>query len=109
MLLQEASESTEPVKVKEPHFRVLPAWQNRPSHAERYELFCRGLVRERLYDAACFLLSDEERGANGLVRERLYERGANGWYAEPSEELTFGYFAASLKGRVSAFLQQPDA
>ena len=96
MLLQEASESTEPVKVKEPHFRVLPAWQNRPSHAERYELFCRGLVRERLYDAACFLLSDEERGANG-------------WYAEPSEELTFGYFAASLKGRVSAFLQQPDA
>ena len=96
MLLQEASESTEPVKVKEPHFRVLPAWQNRPSYAERYELFCRGLVRERLYDAACFLLSDEERGANG-------------WYAEPSEELTFGYFAASLKGRVSAFLQQPDA
>ena len=38
------------------------------------------------------------------------ERGRDGWYAEPSDELTFPYFAASLKGRVAALVGQdgPD-
>ena len=87
--------STEPVKVKEPHFSVLREWQGDPSYAKRYELFCQRLVRERLYDAACFLLSDEERGREG-------------WYAEPSDELTFQYFAAALSGRVAALVQQDE-
>ena len=33
------------------------------------------------------------------------ERGRDGWYAEPSDELTFQYFAASLKGRVAALVR----
>ena len=49
-----------------------------------------------MYDAACFLLSDEERGREG-------------WYAEPSDELTFQYFAASLKGRVAALVRQDES
>ena len=73
MLLQQVPRSTEPVKVKEPHFPVLRAWHGNPSYAKRYELFCQRLVRERLYDAVCFLLSEEERGLRG-------------WYAEPSDE-----------------------
>ena len=93
MLLQQVPKSTEPVKVKEPHFPVLRAWRGTPSYAKRYELFCQRLVRERLYDAACFLLSEEERGRDG-------------WYAEPSDELTFQYFAASLRGRVAALVRQ---
>ena len=95
MLLQQVPKSTEPVKVKEPHFPVLRAWQGTPSYAKRYELFCQRLVRERLYDAACFLLSEEERGRDG-------------WYAEPSDELTFQYFAALLKGRVAALVRQDE-
>ena len=95
MLLQQAPKSTGPVQVKEPHFPVLRMWRGTPSYAKRYELFCQRLVRERLYDAACFLLSDEERGRNG-------------WYAEPSDELTFQYFAAALKGRVAALVRQEE-
>ena len=53
-------------------------------------------MRERLYDAACFLLSDDER-----ERDR--------WYVEPSTELTFHYFAASLSGRVAVLIQQHAA
>ena len=93
MLLQKAPKSMEPVRVKEPNFPVLRAWRGNPSYAKRYELFCQRLVRERLYDAACFLLSDEEHGRDG-------------WYAEPSDELTFRYFAASLKGRIAALVRQ---
>ena len=95
MLLQQIPKSTEPVKVKEPHFPVLRVWRGSPSYAKRYELFCQRLVRERLYDAACFLLSEEERGRDG-------------WYAKPSDELTFQYFAASLKGRVAALVRQDE-
>ncbi len=93
MLLERAPKSMQPVRAKEPNFPVLPAWRGSPSYAKRYELFCQRLVRERLYDAACFLLSDEERGRDG-------------WYAEPSDELTFRYFAGSLKGRLAALVPQ---
>ncbi len=95
MLLQQVPESTAPVKVKEPHFPVLSTWQGTPSYVKRYELFCQRLVGERLYDAACFLLSEEQRGRDG-------------WYVEPSEELTFHYFAASLAGRVAALVGRPQ-
>ena len=95
MLLPQAPRATAPVKVKEPHFSALRAWRGNPSYAKRYELFCQRLVRERLYDAACFLLSEEERGKEG-------------WYTEPSNELTFRDFAASLQGRVAAFVRQDE-
>ena len=31
------------------------------SYAKRYELFCRKMVRERHYNAACFLMADKDR------------------------------------------------
>ena len=39
MLLQQVPKSTEPVRVKEPHFPVLRTWRGTPSYAKRYELF----------------------------------------------------------------------
>lgn len=89
MLLEEASGSTSPVGVVEPHFNVFEEFRD-ASYAMRYELFCQKLVRERLYDAACFLLSD--RGG-----------GLKGKYREPSAELSFQNFAASLTGRMVAY------
>jgi Restriction endonuclease XhoI len=62
------------------------------SYAQRYEIFCERLVRERLYDATCFLMSNLERG---LVGE----------YIEPNAELSFRNFAASLYARAGAFVQ----
>lgn len=48
------------------------------------------LLREGLYDAACLILSDREGGLKGR-------------YQEPSEELTFSRFAASLIGRAATY------
>ncbi len=82
MLLEEAPESLNPVAVSEPHFKVFQEFRD-ASYAKRYELFCQKLVRERLYDAACLLLSDKVGGTRGRFRE-------------PSPELRFENFAASL-------------
>ena len=89
MLLEEAPKSTSPVAVRESHFPVFEEFQG-ASYAKRYELFCQKLLRERLYDGACFLLSSRVDGANGR-------------YREPSPELTFERFLESLIGRAIAY------
>ena len=91
MMLQKTEESTRPFGVREPHFKVFNEFQN-TSYAERYELFCKRLVRERLYDAACFLTSDKKSGLHGA-------------YSEPSEELCFQNFAGSLIGHVTGVVR----
>ena len=96
MLLEEAPESTHPVKVTEPHFRVLPEFRD-SSYVRRYDLFCQKLMRERLYDAAAFLLSDRENGPQG-------------GYREPQPELSFTRFATALSAMAMAFQRsQRDA
>jgi len=88
MLLEEATGSMAPVAAREPHFRVFPEFGG-ASYAHRYEILLTKLVRERLYDAGCFLLSDAAGGRKGA-------------YREPNEELSFRTFMASLLGRVGA-------
>ncbi|MCI0460826.1 MAG: PaeR7I family type II restriction endonuclease [Gemmataceae bacterium] len=98
MLLEEAAGSTRPVRVREPHFRVFPEFRS-ASYAERYNQLLLRLVRERLYDSACFLMSP---AAEGL---------ASGLYREPNAELSFANFVASLLGHASAVArtQPPSA
>ena len=91
-LLEEHPNSTRNVKVKEPHFQVFKEFVG-ASYAKRYELFCERLVRERLYDSACLILSDADHGPKGH-------------YTEPSEELSFKNFALSLAGHASAFARK---
>ncbi len=93
MLLEEAPKSLAPVRVQEPHFPVREEFRG-ASYARRYELFCRKLVRERLYDAACFILSDQVGGSNGK-------------YREPSSELGFRNFVTSLTARAITHLGSP--
>lgn len=88
MLLEEAPRSTSPVTNREPHFEVFPDFKN-ASYAQRYEILLTKLVRERLYDAACFLLSDATNGPKGN-------------YREPAPELGFENFVTSLLGHVIA-------
>ena len=94
MLLEEAPRSTSPVEVAEPHFGVREEFRG-ASYAKRYELFCQKLVRERLYDAACFMMSDRVGGPRGRFKE-------------PSSELCFANFVASLTGRAMAFAKMRD-
>ena len=89
MLLEETVRSMSPVAVREPHFPVFEEFRA-ASYAKRYEILLTKLIRERLYDASCLLLSDRERGLTGS-------------YREPNSELGIGPFVASLLGRAIAF------
>ncbi len=89
MLLEETEKSVSPVSVGEPHFKVLPEYVE-SSYAKRYELLCRKLVRERLYDAACFLMSDSKTGKQGIFKQ-------------PSQELGIANFFSSLCARAAEF------
>lgn len=88
MLLEDCPASRRPVKVEEPHFHAFPEFKG-SSYAKRYELLCRRLVRERLYDAACLLMTDREAGAQGQ-------------FNEPASDLSIRRFAASLFGHAKA-------
>ncbi len=89
MLLEQEPRSTTPVRVVESHFKVFPEFHS-ASYAKRYELLCERLVREQLYDSACFLMS-----ARTAVE--------TGDYITPNEELGFKAFAAALAGHAFAY------
>src|SRR3984885_5831713 len=88
MLLEEAAGSLSPVRAREPHFKVFPEFKE-ASYAKRYELLLTKLIRERLYDAACFLMSNATDGAQGV-------------YREPAAELGFQNFVGSLTAKAIA-------
>ena len=88
MLLEEAPGSVRPVRAREPHFKVFPEFKE-ASYAKRYELLLTKLIRERLYDAACFLMSNATDGAQGV-------------YREPAAELGFQNFVGSLTAKAIA-------
>ena len=70
-LLEDRSNVKQPVTNKEPYFKVDPAFRGLPApskvggtmnyqgvtYAERYELLCRRLVLERIYNASCFMMA----------------------------------------------------
>lgn len=60
------------------------------SYMRRYETACLRLIRERLYDAACFVTSSAQEGLRGH-------------YQQTCEELSIRRFALSLRAHVAAF------
>ena len=90
MLLERAPGSTSPVRVRTPHFKIFAEFQD-ASYAIRYQLLCQKLVAERLYDATCFMLTDQK-----------------GSYDEPIEEIGFAPFVKSLVAHVTGILRTED-
>jgi hypothetical protein len=100
-LLEECPKVHKDVRNREPYFDVDPVFKGQPikkkgsdaftgvSYSRRYELLCRRLVLERLYSAACLLLSTNAEPTQ---------------ITQPAEDLTFKRFAAALRGHVVAFL-----
>jgi hypothetical protein len=88
MLLEDCDQSRSAVRVLEPHFPVFPDFK-RASYGNRYGILLEKLLRDRLYDSACFLLS-----ARASV--------TTGDYAEPHPELSFAKFVTPLVARVAA-------
>lgn len=59
------------------------------NYAKRYEICCERLMRERLYDAACLIMSSATNGSRGR-------------YSEPNAELSFQNFATSIMACAAA-------
>jgi Restriction endonuclease XhoI len=88
-ILEDCEKSQTGVRVKEPHFPVFSEFQG-ASYAKRYEILLTKLLRDRLYDGSCLLLSEAVSGRKGQFRS-------------PSLELTFRAFATGLMAHASAF------
>jgi hypothetical protein len=88
MLLEDCDESRSAVRVSEPHFPVFPDFKQ-ASYGDHYAILLEKLLRDRLYDSACFLISTRAAGINGH-------------YVEPHPELTFAKFATPLVAQVAA-------
>ena len=89
-MLEEQEKSVRPTKrINLKPFSVDEAFQEL-SYAKRYELVCERLVRELLYDAACFFTSNGKTGIRGA-------------YNQPNPELSIRNFAISLHARAAAF------
>jgi hypothetical protein len=106
-LLEERDSVKTPVSNKEPYFPVDPAFRGdvKKSHArkatqgqeryagvsygKRYELLCRRLVLERLYNCACFVMATNSEATR---------------ITQPAEDLTFQRLAAALRGHAVTFL-----
>lgn len=98
MFLEDCPGSTTPVRVDEPQFPIRTEFCDEAysrevspigvSYAKRYELFCRKVMRDRLYDATCLMLSSATTGRKGD-------------FSEPAADLSFGNFVASLLRRVT--------
>jgi hypothetical protein len=88
LLLGDEPGAQRPVGVGTPLFLAFPEFEG-TSYARRYELLCRKLVRERQYNAACFIVADPS----------LAEVSPN--YDEPAEDLTGVLFLTQLLRHVS--------
>ena len=94
-MLEDHLDSTRPTKRIELNpFGVDEVFQEL-SYAKRYELVCERLVRQRLYDAACFFTSNSKDGARGI-------------FHQPNIELSIQNFAVSLHARAAAFVRHKD-
>ncbi|MGV9596780.1 PaeR7I family type II restriction endonuclease [Streptosporangium sandarakinum] len=95
-VLEAAPKSTTPVKLPTTVFPVEEIFKT-TSYMDRYRILCQRLVRERLYDAACFLTtaSSESPDTSAILEE-------------PEPELSFVNFAAAIAGRVAYVQALPD-
>ena len=86
-VFEDCDESRRPVRFHSPHFPAFKDFEN-TSYAQRYEIFCRRLVRERLYDSAALLLTKREEAGQGI-------------HASMSPLTSAERFAATLAGKAA--------
>ena len=88
-LLEDCEKVHRPVRNEEPYFEVDPVFKN-ASYSRRYEILCRRLVLERVYDAASLTLATNEASTR---------------ISHPAEDLSFQRFVAELRGNAYRFVQ----
>lgn len=102
LLLEDCFDSRKPVSpTYEKHYLFRPEFRDDSylagkkhvslSYARRYELFCRKVVLERLYDAAAFMMSAQKDVDTGS-------------YTEPAADLAFTKLVAGILGKAHEYL-----
>jgi hypothetical protein len=91
-LLEDCPAVRKSISASEPDFEVDPAYKD-ASYGKRYEMLCRRLVLERLYDAACLTLA-----TNGSPTQ----------ISHPADELSFRRFVAELQASAYRFLRSRE-
>jgi Restriction endonuclease XhoI len=84
-MLEECERSTSEVRLATTVFPTDPEFDN-TSYQDRYRILCRRLVRERLYDAACFLTSSRDPAQP---------------VGQPDPEIGFDNLVAAIAGRAA--------
>jgi len=87
-LLEDCEKVRKPVKNAEPHFSVDQDFKN-SSYLKRYELLCKRLVREQLYDVACLTLATNSKKTR---------------YEHPSADISFQHFIMAIKAQAAKWL-----
>ena len=87
MLLEDCDASRARVKNVEPNFPVFPEFKG-ASYARRYDILCRKLIQEGLYDAATLLLATPKGRSDGS-------------YSELSELTSLKSFATEFSGHIA--------
>lgn len=90
MLMADNEKSRNVPQVREVNFGVDDEFEG-ATYVDRMELLCLRMVRKRLVNESAFILSDEERGMDGE-------------YWQPNEELAFERFARALASHVAGHI-----
>jgi len=88
MMVEDAPESTSPVRDASPHFPVFEEFKG-ASYLKRYDLLCQKLMREQLYTTAALITSTRRAAATGK-------------FAEMSAITGLKTFVTTLAGHVAA-------
>jgi hypothetical protein len=94
MLLEDAPGSRGPVKEKTIGFPMFPEFRG-SSYADRYNILCKKLVQERLYDAASIILSPQS--------------AVDGAYSEVSDLTGLRTFVTNFAGHIAAEAARPPS
>ncbi len=68
ILVENTKKSTTPVRLKEPHFKVRPEFNN-TSYLQRYVLFCQKLMQERHYTSTALICTNKNMDFASLEDE----------------------------------------
>jgi hypothetical protein len=87
MLVEDATESSRPVRDKSPHFPVFPEFEG-ASYQKRYDILCQRLMQEQLYTTATIITAPRTSVDSGD-------------YSELSEMTSLQTFVTSFAGHIA--------